>query len=265
MINDFAQGCYTSAHWECLASTSAPESFPPCFKSWGGSLAWCGWSREVPSTCDAEMAVQAQPPKKHLSVHTIGSCCRACFWARGGEDFPKPLQLLWSSEVDVKSLLWWRASLWQKHFKGLFSEGLKPALWCGNTCLSMDRGEGHTFQLVKWNNWLTTWAPAPCVKRRWCQITSQVTGSLMQVSQRFWSMQWRMVQCKALLFIPPLSPRGEKCRVHHDIYWNVMGKKSQKPSSEVTLSCRQDPNPPVFCALSQQREPAFINKSQSRR
>lgn len=54
-----------------------------------------------------------------------------------------------------------------------------------------------------------------------------------------------------------------------------MGKKSQLPSSEITLSCRTDrqtdspllvpPAPPVFCAPSQQREPEFINKSRSRR
>lgn len=107
----------------------------------------------MPSTCDAEMAVQTQfPPKEQLFVHTTGSRS----WARAGEGFPNLLQLLWSSDVDGKRLLWWRASLWQRHFKGLFSDGLNPVLWCGNTCVSMDRGEGHGFQLVTRNNWLTT-------------------------------------------------------------------------------------------------------------
>jgi len=59
-----------------------------------------------------------------------------------GEGFISLLQLLWSSEVGAKSLMWWTAGLWQVHFEGLFSEGLNPALWCGNTGVSMDRGEG---------------------------------------------------------------------------------------------------------------------------
>lgn len=110
----------------------------------------------MPSTCDAAMAAQTQPPKKQFSMHTTGSCCRAHSWVRGGEGFPNLLELLWSSEVDAKSLLWWKVGLWQKHFKELCSEGLNPALWGRNTFVSMDRGEGHTFQLVTCNNWSTT-------------------------------------------------------------------------------------------------------------
>lgn len=106
----------------------------------------------MPAAPDAAAAVQAQPPKQRLSVHTTGSCCRARSWARGGEGFPNLLQLLWSSEVDAKSLLRWSVGLWQKHFKGLFSEGLNPALWFGNTPVSMDRGEGRALQLMTWSN-----------------------------------------------------------------------------------------------------------------
>lgn len=131
----------------------------------------------------------------------------------------------------------------------------------------MDSGEPHTSQLTIWNNCPTTWAPpAPYVKQSWCQITPQVTGSLMQVSQRFWSRQWKMLQCRALLLIPPLSISGEKCRVPCAIQWNVIGEKSQLPSSKITLSCRTDrhlpsrpPSPlPYFVLCPSRGSPSLL-------
>ena len=174
--------------------------------------------------------------KKPLSVHKTGSCRRACSRARGGfHQSAAALVVIWGwckkpHVVDSRSVA---GAFW-----GTVLRGVKPSavVW-EHGCLNGQRGG-----LTTWNNWSTTWAPpAPCAKWRWCQVTSQVTGSLTQVSQRFRSMQRRTLQCKALPFIPLLSPSGEKCRVHRDIYWNVMGKKAKSPA--VKQPCPADGRP----------------------